>query len=250
MHSGSGFTPCFRQTRRPRRTGADNRLFVNGVLWVLRSGAHWQDLPGRYGKSKSVHKRFTHAGPKLAYGNGLCLAHGRSPDNQYLMLDTTLFAPTNRPRAEKGGQKSGSGALPRRLTTKIHTLADGLGRPLRFILTGGEAGDITTRPPRSALRHDADAVIADKAYDSNALRALSSPTLAPRLSSLPIAHGKILIPHDARRLTSGATASNASSTSSSISPHRHTLRPPRHLIHGRSSPRKCHDLDALNVDSS
>ena len=40
------------------RTAADNRLFVNGVLWVLRSGARWADLPERYGKYKSVHKRF------------------------------------------------------------------------------------------------------------------------------------------------------------------------------------------------
>ena len=36
----------------PGRSGAGNRMFVNGCLWVLRSGAHWQHLPERYGKWK------------------------------------------------------------------------------------------------------------------------------------------------------------------------------------------------------
>jgi transposase len=46
------------KTSDPGRTAADNRLFVNGCLWVLRSGAHWHDLQERYGKWKSVHQRF------------------------------------------------------------------------------------------------------------------------------------------------------------------------------------------------
>jgi transposase len=32
----------------PGRTGTDNRLLVNGCLWILRSGAHWRDLLERY----------------------------------------------------------------------------------------------------------------------------------------------------------------------------------------------------------
>jgi transposase len=41
------------------RTAADNRTFVSGVMWVLRSGAHWKHLPEGDGDWKITHKRFT-----------------------------------------------------------------------------------------------------------------------------------------------------------------------------------------------
>ena len=40
---------------RPRN---DDRLVVNGILWVLRTGAPWRDLPERYGKWPTVYSRF------------------------------------------------------------------------------------------------------------------------------------------------------------------------------------------------
>jgi transposase len=36
----------------------DHRVTLNGMLWILRSGAPWRDLPERYGKWKSVYHRF------------------------------------------------------------------------------------------------------------------------------------------------------------------------------------------------
>ena len=42
----------------PGRTGEDNRLFVNAVLFVLKTGIPWDDLPARYGKPNTVWKRF------------------------------------------------------------------------------------------------------------------------------------------------------------------------------------------------
>ena len=36
----------------------DHRTTLNGMLWILRSGAPWRDLPGRYGKWQSVNHRF------------------------------------------------------------------------------------------------------------------------------------------------------------------------------------------------
>jgi transposase len=80
------------------------------------------------------------------------------------------------------------------LTTKIHTLTDAQGRPLRFILTAGEAHDSTTAADLLADR-TTTGVIADKAYDNNALRELignsQAEAIIPSLGSR-----KVQIPHD------------------------------------------------------
>ena len=88
----------------PGRTGSDNRLFVNGVLWVLRSGAHWQDLPERYGKWKTVHKRFTRWARAGVWEKVFAFLVG-DPDNRYLMLDSTLVRVHQQAANGKGGPK-------------------------------------------------------------------------------------------------------------------------------------------------
>ncbi len=88
----------------PGRSGEDNRLFVNGVLWVLRSGARWEDLPERYGKYKSVHKRFTRWA-KAGVWERVFDSLTANPDNQYLMLDTTLVRVHQQAAGGKGGPK-------------------------------------------------------------------------------------------------------------------------------------------------
>ena len=74
-------------------------------------------------------------------------------------------------------------------------LADTLGRPLRLIVTAGQVGDIT-QAPALLDGQAASAVLADKAYDSNALRA----TIAAMGATAVIPSNrtrKIIIPHDA-----------------------------------------------------
>src|SRR5580692_10386309 len=53
--------PTFRPRRRPDGRGrpwSDPRAVLNGVLWVLRTGAPWHDLPPRYGPYQTAHRRF------------------------------------------------------------------------------------------------------------------------------------------------------------------------------------------------
>ena len=73
-------------------------------------------------------------------------------------------------------------------------LADALGRPLRFIVTAGQVNDIT-QSPALLDGQSGDAVLADKAYDSNALRAIIAEIGATAV--IPSNRTRrIIIPHD------------------------------------------------------
>jgi transposase len=88
----------------PGRTAEDNRLFVNGVLWVLRSGARWSDLPERYGKYKTVHKRFTRWA-RAGVWEGIFALLARDRDNEYLMIDSSIVrAHAQAATGQKGGR--------------------------------------------------------------------------------------------------------------------------------------------------
>ena len=99
------------KARDPGRTGADNRLFVNAVLWVLRSGAHWHDLPPRYGKYKSVHKRFSRWA-KAGVWERVFASLSAAPDNEYVMLDTTLVRAHQQAATGKGGRRTRLWGVP------------------------------------------------------------------------------------------------------------------------------------------
>jgi transposase len=84
------------------RPAADNRTFVNGVMGVLRSGAHWQHLPERYGNWKSVHRRLTRWAKAGVWKRIFALLM-QDPKNHSLMIDSTVVRAPQQAAAGKGG---------------------------------------------------------------------------------------------------------------------------------------------------
>jgi len=86
----------------PGRTAADNRLFVNAVLWLARTGSPWRDLPDRFGKWNSVYQRFNRLAKAGVWGR--LLASLKDPDLECLMLDSTVI----RAHQHAAGAKKGA----------------------------------------------------------------------------------------------------------------------------------------------
>ena len=83
----------------------DNRTFVNGVLWVLRSGAHWKHLPPEYGNWKSAHKRFTRWA-KTGIWERIFKVLLADSKNTYVMIDSTIVRAHQQAVCGKGGPKT------------------------------------------------------------------------------------------------------------------------------------------------
>lgn len=88
----------------PGRSGADNRLFVEAVLWLVRAGAPWRDLPPRFGKWGTVWKRFRRWAEKDVFER-LFEALSGEPDFEYALIDGTIVKVHRHGTGARGGLK-------------------------------------------------------------------------------------------------------------------------------------------------
>jgi transposase len=86
----------------PGRSGEDNRRFVEGVLWIVRTGAPWRDLPESFGKWSSVWKRFRRWALKGVFEK-LFQALSHEPDFEYALIDGTIIKVHRHATGAKGG---------------------------------------------------------------------------------------------------------------------------------------------------
>ncbi|MFF5343350.1 IS5 family transposase [Streptomyces althioticus] len=179
-------------TGRPR---VEDRQVINGMVYKIRTGISWRDLPERYGPWKTVYTRFRRYALDGVFTRALqqIQAHADAAgDIDWLVQIDSTIVRAHQHAAAMGRKGGGTGRTNRNdhalgrsrggLTTKIHLACDGKGRPLAILLTPGQRHDsVCARPllerirvPRTGLgrpRCRPDQVIADKAYSSRGFRA-------------------------------------------------------------------------------
>lgn len=151
--------------RRGRPAG-DNRCFFNAVLWIMRSGAPWRDLPPDYGNWNSVFVRFRRLA-KAGFWAGMAKQFSDCPDFEWIMIDASHIKVHQHGMGAPGGTED-AGRTKGGINTKLHVAVDSHGMPIRFLLAAGNLADCTQGIPLLRgfpLQH----VLADKGYDTDAI---------------------------------------------------------------------------------
>ncbi|WP_228004492.1 IS5 family transposase [Amycolatopsis sp. YIM 10] len=173
------------------RRWRDHRQVINAILWKLRTGAPWRDLPGRYGPWKTAHERlrwWTKDGTWEKILDRVIVKDDAVGDLEWIMsIDSSVVGRIStrlKPGKKRGCSDQiealaldgeGLGRSRGGLSTKIHLAVDGRGLPIRFLLTPGQAGDnpqlvplldgiSVARPGPGRPRCRSQTVIAGKAY--------------------------------------------------------------------------------------
>jgi transposase len=93
---------CVGKASDPGATGRNNRMFVEGVLWIARTGCPWRDLPAEFGAWNSVFVRFSRWS-RGGVWHRIFTALSDDPDFEYAIIDSTIVRAHQHAAGAKGG---------------------------------------------------------------------------------------------------------------------------------------------------
>lgn len=94
---------CSGKNGDPGQTGGDARLFLEGVLWIARTGSPWRDLPGDFGNWNSVFKRFRRWVKNGTFDRVFKVLDCTGLDLEYVMIDGSIVKVHRHGQGVKGG---------------------------------------------------------------------------------------------------------------------------------------------------
>lgn len=145
------------------------RMTVEGILYRMRVGCPWRDLPEAFGCWNSIYKRFnawSSSGKWLKVFKALVV----EPDREWGFIDGSYVKAHQHSAGAASDEAEAIGKSRAGNTTKLHLAVDAYGLPLEFDVTGGEVADCSAAPELIAKLLDTEAIVADKGYDSERLR--------------------------------------------------------------------------------
>jgi len=145
------------------------RLMVEGMLYRMRVGCPWRDLPEIFGSWSTVYKQFN----RWSAQNKLMKIFKtlvNDPDLEWGFIDGSFVKAHQHSTGAASKDSQAIGKSKGGNTTKIHMAVESFGLPIEFYVTGGEVHDCKAAPTLLASMPTTAFTIADKGYDSEALR--------------------------------------------------------------------------------
>lgn len=149
----------------------NDRRVLNGIFWVLRSGAPWRDLPSSFGPYTTCYNRFVRW-RRAGVWSWIMDAFAGAHDGAVQMIDTSIVRVHQHAACIARNRRQGMGRSRGGLTSKIHALVDTNGLPIRLALTTGEAHDNRLAAKFLSRLKPGSMLLADRGYDADWIRAL------------------------------------------------------------------------------
>lgn len=169
------------------RPALEHRPLLNGILWLLRTGAPWRDLPERYGSWSTVASRF-YRWCKAGIWQRLFEVVQQQADAEgkinwaiHYVDGTIVRAHQHAAGAPRGAEAEALGRSQGGFSTKVHLRAADEKHLMTFVLSPGQqhealgfeplmAGGAVKRRGRGRPKHRPGRIVGDKAYSSRKIR--------------------------------------------------------------------------------
>jgi transposase len=165
------------------------RKTVEGILYRMRTGLPWRDLPSFFGNWISIYQQFNRWSSKNKLMK-IFKSLVQDPDLEWEFIDGSIVRAHQHSAGAASEENQAIGLSRGGNTTKIHMAVESCGLPIDFEITGGEVHDCKIAPEFIEKLLPSDYTIADKGYDSEevreCIRKKSSIPMIPRKSNSTI----------------------------------------------------------------
>lgn len=103
---------CLGKPTDPGRSGKNNRLFIEAVLWIVRIGSPWRDLPASFGNWSTAFPRFRDWRETDVFKR-IFDALSQEPGMEYAMVDATIVEVHRHGQGAKGGLRARPWVAPK-----------------------------------------------------------------------------------------------------------------------------------------
>lgn len=148
----------------------EHRNTLEGILYRMRTGVQWRDLPEKFGRWNTVFRRFN-LWSKKGVLQKLFQSISSENDPEWLFIDGSIVKAHQDSCGASSGADEAIGKSRGGNSTKIHLAVDSAGLPVYFEISGGQVHDIAHAQSLIAEAPKSSSVTADKGYDSDSLRA-------------------------------------------------------------------------------